>query len=331
MEFKTPLLLLVLPLVLFAVWYFYRSKNDDAIHFSSFKALESVGSTWKTKFVLLPFILRLLAIALVCLALAGPRKVLEETKISSEGIDIVLALDCSGSMAAEDFKIEGKRWNRFDVIKKVVAEFIDQRKNDQIALIGFAGRAYTICPLTMDRSWLTANLERVQLGIIEDGTAIGSGIASCVSRFKNSKAKSKVIILLTDGVNNAGNVDPLTAARTASAMGIKVYTIGAGAKGFAPYPVQDMFGNVAYQNIQTDLDEGTLKQIAQITGAQFFRATDTESLREVYKSIDRLEKTKIEQSGFRQYEELFGQFLSIALALFLIEMILINTIFLKIP
>ena len=331
MEFKTPLFLFFIPLILGAMWWINRRRKQENVIFSSTDIVSSLPTTWKLRFGFVPFALRLIAAALICFALAGPRKVLEESKITSEGIDIILALDCSGSMAAEDFKIDGKRWNRFEIIKKVVGEFIDARPNDQLGLVGFAGKAYTVCPLTTDRNWLQANLERMKLGIIEDGTAIGSGIASSISRFKNSKAKSKIIILLTDGVNNAGSIEPLTAAKSAAALGIKVYTIGAGAKGFAPYPVTDMFGRKFYQNIPTDLDEDSLNKIAQSTHAQYFRATDTESLRDIYKAIDKLEKTKIEQVGYKQYQELFGTFVMAAILCLCAETVLINTLFFKIP
>jgi Ca-activated chloride channel family protein len=331
MEFKTPLALIVLPLVGLTIWWIRRRFLPKTLKFSSVKMAQAVGGTWKTRFHFMPFVLRLAALALICIALAGPRKVLDESQVTTQGIDIVLSLDCSGSMAAEDFNNNGRRWSRFEIIKKVVGEFIDQRKDDQLALIGFAGRAYTICPLTTDHEWLKANLERMQLGIIEDGTAIGSGIASALSRLKNSQAKSKIIILLTDGVNNAGSIEPLTAAKTASAMGIKIYTIGAGAKGFAPFPVKDLFGHTFYQNIQSDLDEDTLQKIAQTTSGQYFRATDTDSLRNIYKAIDNLEKSKIQQKGYREYKELFGVFTAFALILLGMELCLTNTLFFRVP
>ena len=331
MELKTPFAVVLVPLLVLALWYLHGRRPQESLGFSSFAILQSIGQSWKSKFSFLPFFLRLLALALICLALAGPRKVLEDSKVTSEGIDIVLALDCSGSMAAEDFKVGGQRRNRFEVIKKVVATFIKERSNDRLGLVGFAGRAYTVCPLTADHGWLTENLERMRLGIIEDGTAIGSGIASGVARFKDSKAKSKVMILLTDGVNNAGRMDPVTAAKAAAAIGVKVYTIGAGVKGIAPFPVRDAFGRTFYQNVQIDIDEGTLKQIADLTNAQYFRATDTESLLGIYKEIDSLEKTKIEKNGYKEYQEFFGMFVAAALMLLAVETALINTIFLKIP
>ncbi len=331
MEFKTPILLVLIPVILFVMFFFWRRHKQEDVIFSSTDIVGGLPSTWRLQFSWLPLACRVLAAVLLCIAIAGPRKVLEESRVLSEGIDIVLALDCSGSMMAEDFKIDGKRLNRFDIIKKVVGEFIDARPNDQIGLIGFAAKAYTICPLTTDRNWLQANLSRMRLGLIEDGTAIGSGIASGISRFKNSKAKSKIIILLTDGVNNTGSIEPMTAAKTAAALGIKVYTIGAGAKGYAPYPVKDMFGRTFYQNIPTDIDEEGLKKIADMTHAQYYRATDTESLRNVYKAIDQLEKTKIEQVGYKQYQELFGVFVIAGILFLALETLLINTLFFRIP
>lgn len=331
MEFKTPLFLIAIPLILGLMWWMNRRKTQATVTFSSTDIVKDLPRTWKLRFGFIPFMLRLIAVLLICFALAGPRKILETSKILSDGIDILLVLDCSGSMAAEDFKIEGKRMSRFEILKRVVGEFIEARPNDQLGIIGFAGKAYTICPLTTDRNWLLANLERMRLGLIEDGTAIGSGIASGISRFKNSAAKSKIIIVLTDGVNNAGSIDPLTAAKTAAALGIKVYTIGAGAKGYAPYPVRDMFGRTFYQNIPTDIDEVGLTKIAELTQGKYFRATDTESLRDIYKTIDQFEKTKIEQVGYKQYQELFGYFVIAALLLLAIEILLINTLFLRIP
>lgn len=331
MEFKTPYLLILIPIVLGLMWLFHARRSRGAFRFSSVDLVKPMTGSWKVKFGFVPLAMRVMALILICIALAGPRKVLEESTTTTEGIDIVLSLDCSGSMAAEDFTIDGRRMNRFDVVKRVVAEFINQRKNDRMGLVTFAARAYTVCPLTTDRTWLLANLERMKLGMLEDGTAIGSGVASSLTRFKNSKAKSKVIILLTDGVNNAGKLDPLKAAETAQAMGIKLYTIGAGVEGFAPYPVQDVFGRTFYQNVPVQIDEATLQKMAQLTGGRYFRATDTQSLREIYKEIDRLEKTKIEETGYKQYQELFAGFLIAALLLVAAELVLINTVFFKIP
>ena len=205
-----------------------------------------------------------------------------QSKLTSEGIDIVLALDVSGSMSAEDYVIDGQRISRLDIIKSTVENFIKQRTDDRLGLIVFGSQAYTVCPLTTDHEWLLENLHQVRIGVIEDATAIGSGIATSLLRLKNSKAKTRIIVLLTDGVNNSGKIQPLDAAKMAQAMGIKVYTIGAGTTGIVPFPVTDEFGNKHYEEAQFDLDEDTLKKIAAMTGAEYFRAADTESLRHIY-------------------------------------------------
>ncbi len=234
-------------------------------------------------------------------------------------------------MAAEDFTVGGRRYNRLDVVKDVVREFIAGRGVDRIGLVTFAALAYTVCPLTTDYAWLTTNLERIRLGMITDGTAIGSAVNSSLTRLKNSEAKSKVIILLTDGVNNAGEIDPLTAARAARALGVRIYTIGAGTKGFAPFPARDVFGRKVYQQVRIDIDEKLLEGIAQVTGGKYFRATDTESLRSIYQAIDALEKTRIKQAGYFEYDELFSRVLLVALMALLIELVLSSTVLLKIP
>jgi len=270
-------------------------------------------------------------VILFLIALAGPRSVLEETVHTTEGIDIILAIDSSGSMAAEDFTEGQRRYNRLDIVKRVVTDFIEQRKNDNIGIVAFASLAYTVCPLTTDHAWLASNLERIDLGLIKDGTAIGSSIASSVARLKTSKAKSKIIILLTDGINNAGKIDPISAARAARAFGIKIYTIGAGTKGMVPFPATDFFGRKVYQKVYIQMDEETLKEIADITGGQYFRATDTESLKGVYAEIDALEKTEIEQYGYFEYEEMFDHMLLVALALLFLEIVLSRTVLLRVP
>jgi len=276
-------------------------------------------------------ILRVISLALIIFALTRPQAVLEDSRIDTEGIDIVLAVDCSTSMRAQDFTIAGKRFDRLEVIKKVIEDFIKSRQGDRVGIVAFSARAYTVCPLTTDYGWLLDNLARIKTGMIEDGTAIGLGIATSLNRLKNTKAKSKIIILLTDGVNNAGKISPLTAAEAARALGVKVYTIGAGTKDVVPYPVQDVFGGLAYQYVKIEIDEDTLAKIATLTGAKYFRATDTPSLKNIYQEINRLEKTKIEEKGYRQYRELFVLFLIPALILVLLEMILVNTVLRKIP
>ena len=331
MDFNPPGILLAIPLVILYAFFIFRWNRTPSFRFPTTDLVKGIKQSWKIKFNFVPTVLRVAALVLFVVALAGPREVLDETVHKTEGIDIVLALDCSGSMAAEDFKINGQRANRLMIIKNVVKEFIAKRNNDRIALIAFSGLAYTACPLTTDYEWLLANLERIDLGILEDGTAIGSAISSSVNRLKNSKAKSKIIILLTDGMNNAGKIDPVTAAKIAQSMKIKIYTIGAGSRGEVPFPVKDMFGRIFYQNVELDLDENTLKEIAHVTNGKYFRATDTESLRDIYSEIDSLEKTPIEETGYKEYKELFVWFLLLGIFCLVSEIFLSNTIFMRIP
>lgn len=331
MEFKTPFLLVLIPIVLGGLFVFVQKAKPNQILFPSLGLFNGIGETWKTQFRFIPFMFRLIACALIIIALAGPRSVLEETEVTSEGIDIILAIDSSTSMKAEDFTLNGTRQNRLEVVKNVIEEFIEQRQNDRIGLVAFAKRAYTAAPLTTDYDWLKENLKRIEFGLIEDGTAIGSSIAASVMRLKDSKAKSRVIVLLTDGVNNAGSIDPLTAAKTAEALGIKIYTIGAGTKGLAPYPVKDFFGRDRYRNVRIEIDEHLLNEVSLLTGGKYFRATDTDSLENIYNEIDRLEKTKIEHKGYKEYEELFYWPLIVAIGFICLEQILLNTLFFKIP
>ncbi len=331
MIFKDPWVLLFIPFVLIGLYFWARSQRPLSIRFSSKELVAGLPASWKVRFRHLPMILRALTLVLFLVALAGPRAVLKQTLHESEGVDIVLAIDASGSMAAEDFSIGGQRYNRLDVVKSVVREFISNRNGDRIGLVVFAALAYTVCPLTTDYTWVTTNLEGIRLGMIKDGTAIGSAINSSLTRLKNSEAKSKVIILLTDGVNNAGEIDPPTAARAAQALGVKIYTIGAGTQGFAPFPVQDVFGRRIYQQVRIDIDEKLLQAIAQTTGGKYFRATDTESLRTIYGTIDALEKIRIKQTGYFEYDELFTRVLLVALLVLIIEVVLSNTVLLKIP
>ena len=331
MVFKDIWILGLMPIALLIVIFLCRRKKDVSLRIPSQDLIRPLKPTWRIRFSRTPFYIRLLALSLFFVALAGPRFVEKEAHYQTEGIEIVLAIDCSGSMAAEDFTKNGQRINRLAIIKEVVEDFIDQRVSDRIGLVAFAGLAYTVCPLTTDYSWLKENLRRIELGVIEDGTAIGSALSSSVARLKDSKAKSKIIVLLTDGMNNAGKVDPLAAAQAAKTFGIKVYTIGAGAKGYVPFPVQDFFGRKAYQNVLVDIDEKMLTQIADTTGGKYFRASDTDSLRNIYHEIDQLEKVKIEQVGFLKYTELFEQFLITALILLLAGLFLDQTLFFRVP
>jgi Ca-activated chloride channel family protein len=270
-------------------------------------------------------------LTLIIIALARPQTVLSHTKTISEGVDIVIDLDTSTSMLAEDFKIGNQRINRFDLTKEVVKDFIKKREDDRIALVAFAARAYTVCPLSTDYSWLYDNLDRVRVGMIEDATAIGSAIASSLNRLRTSKTKSKIIILLTDGINNAGNISPVVAAEAAKALKVKIYTIGVGSKGLVPYPMKDVYGRTVYQNIPIEIDEETLKRVADETGGKYYRASDAETLWKIYDDINKLEKSNIERYGYMEYNELFYKFLIPGLIILALEILLSNTIFLKVP
>ena len=330
MEFKNPYILFLLLVLPVLVYYWTRRNRQASFRFPSTDIIEGLHIGYKARLYQMSYYFKWLAIAFLIIALSGPRKVLDQAFIYNEGIDIVLTLDISGSMAAEDYIVNGHRVNRLDTIKSVVKTFIDGRRSDRIGLVVFGSRAYTVCPLTTDYNWLKENLSQVRLGVVEDSTAIGSGIAQSLLRFKGSPAKSKVIILLTDGGNNAGRINPITAGKMAQAMGVKIYTIGAGSNGEAPVPVE-MFGRIVYQNIPVTLDEETLKENASMTQAKYFRASDTETLKQVYKDIDALEKTKIKTQGYRQYRELFWIFTLIALGLIVVDIILANTLLFKIP
>jgi len=331
MSFQSPWFLILAPLVLTAIFYRKLQGKKAAIKFSSGKLLSGIEPSLKVKMSAHLTELRAAAVMLMILALARPVYPMAQSKIRTEGIDIVLAVDVSTSMRAEDFEIGTKRMNRLDVVKNVIEDFVRRRKNDKIGMVVFASRTYTVCPLTLDKNWLLKNLERVRIGMVGDGTAIGSGIASALNRLKATKAKDKVIILLTDGRSNAGKIHPLTAAEMARTLGVKIYAIGAGSKRPAPYPFRDAFGRVVYKPVNIDIDEETLEKIASITGARFYRATDTESLREIYSRIDKLETYPIEEKGYTRYRELFPLLLFPGLIILLLEIILGNTILRIIP
>lgn len=321
--------LLLLPLVAALVLWRKRDRSDFVFPVDGL--LEDARPTLRMRLAKSGIVLRLIGVGLIILALARPQSILEGTKTISDGVDIVLTIDTSTSMLAEDFRIGTRRINRFDIVKEVVKDFISKRKDDRIGMVAFAARAYTACPLSTDYEWLFQNLDRISVGMVEDGTAVGSAIMSSVNRLRTSKTKSRVIILLSDGVNNAGNISPLTAAEAAKALKIKVYTIAVGSKGLVPYPFRDQMGRMVYQNIPIEMDEQVLRKIADVTGGKYYLASDTETLRRVYDDINRLERSNIEHFGYREFEELFYQFLVPALILLALEVILSNTVFLKIP
>ncbi len=263
-----------------------------------------------------PFALRLAALTLIVIAIARPRSSTEVSKIDTEGIDIVLTMDVSTSMLARDFKPD-----RISAAKDIAIEFIAQRPSDRIGIVVFAGESYTQCPLTTDRATLINLMKEVQTGLIEDGTAIGNGLATAVARMKDSDAKSRVVILLTDGVNNSGEVSPQTAAEIAKTYGIRVYTIGVGANGMAPYPVMTPWG-VDVQQMKVEIDEKLLQEIADLTGGRYFRATDNTKLSEIYSEINKMEKARTTIDSFPVYKELFGQYALAALVCLLLELLL---------
>ncbi len=331
MIFRDFWVLFLIPFILAGALYLSKKSKTANIRFSSLEIINNPKITLKLIGIKALLWLRLGAICLFLIALARPSSPIENAKIQAEGIDIVLAIDCSSSMLAEDFKLNNKRQNRLVVVKKVAQDFIGMRTNDKIGIVAFAARAYTVCPLTLDYPWLVKNLDRIRIGDIEDGTAIGSAIMSSLNRLRESRAKSKIIILLTDGVNNAGRVSPFVAAEAAKSLGVKIYTVGAGAKGVAPYPVRAAWGEIVYRNVEIEIDEDTLKEIAKETNGKYYRATDTKSLTQIYKEIDALEKTPVEDVGFTRYAELFPLFLIIALMLLLLEIILSNTFLRRLP
>jgi len=320
-------LLLIIPLMVF--WYVKRNVGrSGTMRFSNVGLIKSVSKSPTRKYRHLLFILRVLVIALLIIAVARPQSSSTEEEIITEGIDIILAMDISSSMKAEDL---AKGRNRLDVTKEVARDFIQGRTNDRIGMVVFSGKSFTQCPLTLDYGILINFLKEIYIGMVEDGTAIGMAIANCVNRLRDSKAKSKVVILLTDGRNNRGEIDPITAAKVAQALNVRIYTIGAGTRGKAPYPIDDPFLGRHYQYIPADIDDEVLRQIAQITGGQYFRATDKASLEKIYQEIGEMEKTKIEVKEFTRYTELFVNFLFFACGLFVLEIVLANTRFRKIP
>tara|TARA_B100000475_G_scaffold194875_1_gene170838 strand:- start:942 stop:1931 length:990 start_codon:yes stop_codon:yes gene_type:complete len=310
--------LLIIPVV-YSIWYFFKRRNiNSEILFSNLGSLNKT-KTLKNRLRDLPQIFNILAICLLIIALARPQSSTNWEESTTEGIDIVLSMDISGSMLAEDLKP-----NRLEASKDVAVDFISKRVNDRIGLVIFSGESFTQCPLTTDHNVLINLFKDVKSGMVEDGTAIGMGLATAVNRLKDSDAISKIIILLTDGVNNKGVVAPFTAAEIAKQFGIRVYTIGVGTEGYAPYPFQTPFG-VQYQDVEVQIDEETLQNIATVTDGKYFRATNNSKLKEIYKDIDKLEKSKIEVTEFHKRSEEFSNFAIPALIILLFGFILEKT------
>lgn len=326
LDFSSPewLLLILLAICLF-IWR--RRRRGGSLKYSNIGLVKGAKPSNRAVIFSMLAWLELIGLIILSIAAARPRagSVREETY--TEGVDIVMVMDISSSMRAEDFKPK----NRLKAAKIVAADFIQGRSNDRIALVVFAAKAFTQCPLTLDYGVLLDFLKGIEIGQIEDGTAIGTAIATGLNRLRDSSAKSKVIILLTDGINNRGQIDPITSAQAAKALGIKIYTIGAGKKGYALYPVDDPFFGTRHVRMPVEIDENTLMQIAQISGGTYFRATDTKNLRKIYSEIDKLEKTKIEVHHFTRYRELFPFLIILGSIFLLLDVILSNTFFRKLP
>ena len=316
--------LLIVPLMI--AWYIFSGmKVQTSVKYSSLKIFKDIPSTIREKLRHIPFAIRLIAIGLLIVALARPQSFSSGENVTTEGIDIAMVLDISGSMLAEDLKP-----NRLEAAKNVIDDFIKGRTSDRIGLVVFSRDAFTQCPLTIDYSVLRNLLFQIHSGMIEDGTAIGNAIANGINRLKDSDAKSKIIILVTDGVNNSGEVDPISAAEMAKTFGIRVYTIGVGTRGEAPYPVQTPFGT-RYQMVPVEIDEAVLQKISDITDGQYFRATNNSALREIYNKIDKLEKTKIEITSYKNASERYHNWLWGGLILLLVELGLSKTVLRKLP
>ncbi|OQA91794.1 MAG: von Willebrand factor type A domain protein [Bacteroidetes bacterium ADurb.Bin234] len=327
MTFHNPeylfLLILIIPAV---IWYIRKMYNSDAsLLISSNQMLQKIPKSNRLRFMHVPFILRMLSLVFLVLALARPQASNSWRTESTEGIDIVVTLDISGTMMAEDLKP-----NRLEAAKKTATEFILSRPNDNIGLVVFSGESFTQCPLTTDHAVLVNLFNAIKYGMIEDGTAIGLGLANAVNRIKDSKAKSKVIILLTDGSNNRGDIAPITAAEIAKSFGIRVYAIGVGSYGMVNIPVQTPLG-IQYQQMDSEFDEESLKNIAEMTGGKYFRATDNNKLRNIYQEIDQMEKTKISVKEYNKKNEEYYLFALAAFLLLLTEILLRNTVFRKSP
>jgi Ca-activated chloride channel homolog len=331
MRFHDPSVLwLLLALPILAVWWGGRGKVP-ALRFPTIAVGEIVGR--KTAGSVGGFFLffRLSALTLIIVALARPQVGTSTAEVEASGIDIMLVIDASTSMQSLDFRLQGRQVNRLDVVKKVIRDFIEQRPNDRIGMVAFASDPALVSPLTLDHDWLQKRMDLLQPGDLGPGTAIGSGLAAGLNRLEEKKSKSRILILLTDGVNNAGSITPPMAAEVARSVGIKVYTIGAGIQGEAPIPMRDPFGMTHVVNMKVEIDEVVLKEIAEKTGAHYFRATNTESLEQIYSEINKLETTKRTMRKQEDYRELMVYALAPALLLLALEILFANTLFRRVP
>ena len=332
MTFAHPYLLLLLLLLPVAAWLKGRRGSSPAFIYSSVKLVAGLAGAKRSRAGAVLLALRWLALAVLLVALAQPRLTKSTTEVKASGVDIVAALDLSGSMISEDFEVRGQRVNRFDMARSVLKGFIDQRPNDRIGLVLFASQAFIGTPLTLDHDFLQENLDRLEIGAIDqNATAIGDGLGTAVNRLRDLKAKSKIVILMTDGQNNSGKLEPLVAAEAAAAMKVKVYTVGIGLRGQAPMPARDMFGRKVYQMVPVDIDEDTLQKIADKTGGRYYRADNAEKFRQIYAEIDKLEKTEATINKYTEYKELFPWLVTGGGLLLLLELLLGQTVLRRLP
>jgi Ca-activated chloride channel family protein len=332
MVFAHPYCLLLLLLLPLLAWLKGKRGQPPAFLYSSVRLAAGLTRTRRSRAGAILAALRWLVLAAFILALAQPRLLKSTTTVKASGIDIVCALDMSGSMVSEDFVVHGERVNRFNMARSVLKNFIDERPNDRIGLVVFGARAFIAAPLTLDHDYLHENLARLEIGAINsDATAIGDALTTAINRLRDLKSKSKIIILATDGQNNSGKIQPLLAADAAAALGIKIYTVGIGEQGTAPMPARDMFGRKVYQMVPVDVDEATLGKIADKTGGRYYRADNAERFRQIYAEIDKLEKTEAVINKFAQFDELFPWLVTFGLALLLVEVALGQTVFRRLP
>jgi Ca-activated chloride channel family protein len=332
MTFAHPWLLLLLLLLPPLAWLKGRRGVPPAFVFSSVQLVRGMQNITRSRPGGFLMSLRWVVLAVFIVALAQPRLTKSTTSVKASGVDIVVALDMSGSMVSEDFEVRGERVNRFNMARAVLKGFIDKRPNDRIGLVLFASQAYIATPLTLDHDFLHENLDRLEIGAIEqNSTAIGDGLGTAVNRLRDLKSKSKIVILMTDGVNNAGKLQPLLAAEAASAVKVKVYTVGIGMRGQAPMPGRDMFGRKVYQMVAVDVDEDTLQKIAGQTGGKYYRADNAEKFQQIYEEIDKLEKTEATINKYTEFREFFPWLVAGGLALLLIELVLGQTAFRRLP
>ncbi|HEY5345520.1 MAG TPA: VWA domain-containing protein [Verrucomicrobiae bacterium] len=332
MTFAHPYLLLLLLLLPLLAWLKGKRGSPPAFLYSSVKLVEGLTRARRSHAGNFLAALRWLALAIFIIALAQPRLSKSTTEVKASGVDIVIALDMSGSMISEDFVVKGERVNRFNMARSVLKNFIDKRPNDRIGLVVFATQAYIATPLSLDHDFLQENLDRLEIGAIDqNSTAIGDGLGTAVNRLRDLKAKSKIVILATDGQNNSGKLDPLLAAEAAAAVKVKVYTVGIGEQGSAPMPVFMGGQKVGYQNVPVDVDEATLQKIADKTGGKYYRADNAEKFQQIYNEIDKLEKTEASVKKYTEYKELFPWFVAAGLTILLLEFVLAQTVFRRLP